>query len=738
MGPALAPTFVAIYASLSFSGAHGPVEVELYEDFVAVETLVNERVLQRMAPDAFEPLLGHYYRVTGEMADQVRRGSTVGGLKRLAVYRELRGGGILIADGSIRVALREQVSVASLREVLSHEGASVVGEVRKESRIFALRAATPAQTMTTVQALLGSGTVRWAVPDFIYEKRAAFQPNDDYYGYQWHLDRISASSAWDLEQGNDQIVIAILDSGVELDHPDLVDKLVEPYDALEQDADPTPNGSDAHGTACAALAAATTNNGRGVAGVCPGCSVMPIRIMSEQGWGRYGADSDAFYWAIDRGAQILSNSWGPAQPSYIPANFAEAITYAAESGRSGLGAIVLFASGNEYRQNADYELPSHPLVLGVGATGNQDYRESYSNYGYELDIVAPAGSVTADITGNYGYASGSYSFEFGGTSAATPVAAGIVGLMLSASPGLSRDQVFSILKDTADEVGGQSYSQGFNAYYGYGRVNAFGAVQSSLAIGDSDCVPSPEDCSNGIDDDCDGLIDRDDPACAPEPEQPGPAGPAGAACISNAECGGDSYCYSEADYGIYEGFCGDSCSWNDACDANYSCIDLGGANLCLNDCLTNSECRDGYACHPLTDGSGVCWQSCVHSGCDQGQVCNEYGLCGDRQPPVVGGTEEPEPPQDGDDVDPEEPTQDGADTDDSGLDEQPAPGEEPESPADSSSDLGEASGQTSPEVDLQGLEGGCQSVSGSSWCMLSLFGLVAIRQRRRAGPLFRV
>ena len=92
----------------------------------------------------------------------------------------------------------------------------------------------------------------------------------------------------------------------------------------------------------------------------------------------------------------------------------------------------------------------------------------------------------------------------------------------------------------------------------------------------------------------------------------------------------------------------------------------------------------------------------VHSGCDQGQVCNEYGLCGDRQPPVVGGTEEPEPPQDGDDVDPEEPTQDGADTDDSGLDEQPAPGEEPESPADSSSDLGEASGQTSPEVDLRG------------------------------------
>ena len=100
MGPALAPTFVAIYASLSFSGANGPVEVELHEDFVAVETLVNERVLQRMAPDAFEPLLGHYYRVTGEMADQVRRGSTVGGLKRLAVYRELRGGGEVSQKGS--------------------------------------------------------------------------------------------------------------------------------------------------------------------------------------------------------------------------------------------------------------------------------------------------------------------------------------------------------------------------------------------------------------------------------------------------------------------------------------------------------------------------------------------------------------------------------------------------------------------------------------------------------------
>ena len=83
--------------------------------------------------------------------------------------------------------------------------------------------------------------------------------------------------------------------------------------------------------------------------------------------------------------------------------------------------------------------------------------------------------------------------------------------MLSASPGLSRDR--PILKDTADEVGGQSYSQGFNAYYGYGRTMLWRS-SSSLAIGDSDCVPSPEDCSNGIDDDCDGLIDRDDPACA--------------------------------------------------------------------------------------------------------------------------------------------------------------------------------------------------------------------------------
>ena len=112
------------------------------------------------------------------------------------------------------------------------------------------------------------------------------------------------------------------------------------------------------------LAAAKGNDAYGGIGVCPNCSIMPIRILSESGYSRYGADSDAFRWAVDNGAQILSNSWGTIEPSQIPPNLADAIVYAADTARDGKGAVVLFAAGNDSRENEPYELASHPMVLG--------------------------------------------------------------------------------------------------------------------------------------------------------------------------------------------------------------------------------------------------------------------------------------------------------------------------------------------------------------------------------------
>ena len=751
-------------------------------------------------------------------------------MQQLTVFRRPGFDDIYISDGRINAGFNPSDSVASVTSRVQAAGGISTKPTQSSLGWYDVQVKDPALVLEVANRLVELGEARFAHPDFIYKKSRMFNPNDELEGYQWHLEQISAQQAWNTEQGNAAIRIAIIDSGVDLDHPDLYGKLVDPYDALDQDYDPNPNTNDAHGTACAGLAAAETDNGEGIAGVCPRCSIIPIRIMGEQGWGRYGADVDAFVWAVDKGAHILSNSWGAGQATEVQPNMEEAIEYAAQNGRGGLGAIVLFASGNEYRENYSYELASHPLVLGVGATGSNGSKEDYSNYGWELDFVAPAGAVTTDIGGYRGYSNGDYSYSFGGTSAACPVAAGLVGLLLSSNPGLNRADIFQILNDSADKVGGVSYSDGFSPYYGNGRINAYTAIQ--LAAGTEPCEPLPEICDNGTDDDCDGQVDGNDIDCAPDAGQVGApcladnecpsdgfcitqsqydypggycttycnvscangdicvgvggntsicydgcsqtsdcrdgydclelegsqtgcvpsctvsgcedgylcdessgdcysesAGPAGAACVSNVDCADGNGCYDESTYGIHEGFCGDICD-SDPCGTGDSCIDMGDVNLCLDDCSCNADCRDGYACYPLGEGDGVCWQSCEFAGCPEGQACNEYGLCGDTQPPIVG-----EPPVDedasGQDGDPSQ--SNPSDGENSDLDDSQVPGGEDGSAAGSGD--GE-SGFTDGETEATPESGGCSSTQSHPWMLLLLAGLW-IRRRNGTARIVR-
>ena len=154
-------------------------------------------------------------------------------------------------------------------------------------------------------------------PDFIYEKRAAFQPNDDYYGYQWHLDRISASSAWDLEQGMIKSSLLSWTQASSWTCRTWWTSWLSPTMHLSRMLTRLP--MEAMPTDC--MRGACRCDDQQWPRRCGCLSWVFGHAHSnheEQGWGRYGADSDAFYWAIDRGAQILSNSWGPAQPSYIP------------------------------------------------------------------------------------------------------------------------------------------------------------------------------------------------------------------------------------------------------------------------------------------------------------------------------------------------------------------------------------------------------------------------------------
>jgi len=626
-------TTAVLGIAMSFQTASGMVSIEQTAEVLAVQA-PNPAVVQDVASHLkvgdVQWLFGNFYllRSTPSTLAQIQRAqSTDSEMKVLPVYKRPGQVSHLIADGSILLRFNLGLSVAKQEQILRSAGVRNFKFRRDDARTY-IAQVSPEETVRVAERLAQSLDMDYAHPDFIYQKSRFLEPDDPLTEDQWHLNLVGARAAWDLETGSTDVVIAIIDSGVDLTHPEFDGRLVDPRDSLEFDDDPTPDTYDAHGTSCAGLAAAAMNNATGVAGICPGCSVMPIRIMSEDGWGRYGADVDAFEWAGDHGASILSNSWGTSEPSSIPSAMQAAIQAVADDSRNGAGALILFASGNEYRENFDYELASHPSVLGVGATDSRDLKEYYSNWGNQLDITAPAGSVTTDIQSSGGYSNGDYTYHFGGTSAATPVAAGIAGLIFSVDPTFARAQVSSILTATADKIGNQPYENAFNPYYGFGRVNALRAVQ--MATGGEVCEPMPEDCENGLDDDCDGLSDDSDPNCAPAITA------VGAPCTQDFECGQTGTCLL-VDYGYPNGYCSIGCE--DECPGDGTCERLWGNNYaCFDGCESRDECRTGYDCMPTDSGTFACSPSCTVLGCAEGESCDyTSGTCTHDGPITPGG-----------------------------------------------------------------------------------------------------
>jgi hypothetical protein len=371
-----------------------------------------------------------------------------------------------------------------------------------------LRVARGSDVLAMANIYHESELTTYANPDFLRFLSRQFAPDDTYYPHQWGMENtgtnppdgvgtpdadLDMSSAWDIERGSSDVIIAIIDEGTELDHEDLNDKIVSDYSTVAGDTNgAAPNSSwDAHGTACAGIAAAETDNGQGVAGVCAECSIMAVQIAYsiEAGGAWVTQDSwiaDAMTWAVDHGADVLSNSWGGGTPSMLIDN---AIDHAVVNGRNGLGCPVLFASGNKNTSFVNYPGSSNQ-VIAVGASSPCDERKTPnscdgesswgSQYGSALDIVAPGVEWWAtDLMGWSGYASGNYFDHMNGTSSATPAAAGVAGLLLSLRPCLNEEQVQGILQESAeDQVGPPDEdTPGWDRYMGWGRINAQDALQ---------------------------------------------------------------------------------------------------------------------------------------------------------------------------------------------------------------------------------------------------------------------
>lgn len=365
-------------------------------------------------------------------------------------------------------------------------------------------------------------------PNFLFSPIVT--TNDPFFNRQWNIVNtgstqqfsgtagadMSVDSAWTITQGDTSIKIAILDSGVDTLHPDLMPNLLSGYDATGAGSKGYPNKNfekDAHGTACAGIAAAVSDNGAGLSGIAPNCRIVPIKVF-------YYVDTalglnfsppipyttslwiaDAINWAGSTGqADVMSNSWGVPDILFgllqQPISLVEdAINHAHENGRNGKGTPQLFSTGNE-----DDDEPIWPSrleqVIGVTATSMCDERKSPTscdgenwwggNYGSGTDVGAPGVKIPAsDILGSKGFSAGSYTPDFNGTSAACPNAAGVMALILSVKPGLKAWDAGYLLASSADKVGGYDYDSmryagGWSQELGFGRVNAFNAVQLAM------------------------------------------------------------------------------------------------------------------------------------------------------------------------------------------------------------------------------------------------------------------
>lgn len=312
-----------------------------------------------------------------------------------------------------------------------------------------------------------------------------FTPTDPRYGGQWYFQNLGMPEAWGLSVGDSSTSIVVIDTGCDLEHPDLISKMDPGRDVVDQDDDPSYEADQsgaAHGTECAGLIAASTDNDEGIAGGCPECRLRCVRMLSDEAI-PLSANIEAFDFALEVDAAVVSNSWGFVEPLPVPPALAEAITNVAMNGRGGRGALVLFAAGNDDRELGNDEIEGVDGVICVGAINNFDESTPFTNFGDPVDIVAPTGTLTTDISGPGGDDETDYTSLFGGTSSACPVAAGVAGLLVSAAQDKTGAELSAILIETARTAPfAVPDESGHDPVYGYGIIDPPEALRRAMGL----------------------------------------------------------------------------------------------------------------------------------------------------------------------------------------------------------------------------------------------------------------
>jgi thermitase len=373
----------------------------------------------------------------------------------------------VVADSWVAGLDSGEAKGAALGAIVAAGGTATDVSIRGDVIQFEASAEVAQQLSDTA----GSGNgIRYVEP--LVGVTAEVIPADSYYSQQWGLSKISAPAAWDVSKGSSSVVIAIIDTGVDLDHSDLAAHIdaANGYDFVNDDS--SADDDHGHGTHVAGIAAAMMNGSYGV-GVAPNCTILPVKVLDASGSGTSADVAAGIEWAADQGAEVINMSLGSSSYTSV---IAEAVAYAISK-----DVVVCAATGNEGIDSVCYPA-AYPGVIGVGATGSSDAIADFSNYGPGVDIAAPGENI---VSTSYTGAMTTMS----GTSMATPFVAGAAALVRSVYPSYTQAEVALRLQSTATDKG----TAGRDDYFGYGRLNVAAAVGGTVFIGDDDIpgVPIP-------------------------------------------------------------------------------------------------------------------------------------------------------------------------------------------------------------------------------------------------------
>jgi subtilisin family serine protease len=355
---------------------------------------------------------------------------------------------------------------------------------------FRVRYAAADKPATVAGRLEKLGEVAWAEPNRWRE--AFLVPNDPQFGTQWGLTQINCPEAWDHTIGDPSIVVAVVDTGIDLNHPDLAVLVVAGQDLVDfppgsipkpgwvfegdfTGVDANPQDEVGHGTHVAGTICAVSNNGVGVAGVAWNVRLMPVRVLArirETATGRISGSGSAaniaagIRWATDHGARVINMSLGGYGDTTVER---EAVAYAIAH-----GVVVVAAMGNDDTTTPSFPA-AYPDVIAVAATDSADHRASFSNRGPHIDVSGPGVGIVST------YWDDTYA-TLAGTSMASPHVAGVAALVLSRNTALTAAQVGNIIRTTAKPLKDNPADPVPNDSYGYGLVQAGAAVKAAAPI----------------------------------------------------------------------------------------------------------------------------------------------------------------------------------------------------------------------------------------------------------------